>query len=120
MGNSFEAKNNTMFSPTETHVVPLAEAAKLTKNYRRIFGSVFLGGAFKKDAIIDLLSDPRCVGLKIYMARKDDDLCTPTFVLCGVDALGCDILTKTLDRSTICPPDCGTLNVLNSDGIPHP
>lgn len=94
------------------HIIPLAEAAQMTKNYRLIFGNLFLGASFEKQAILDLLAQPGAFKLKIYNARKND--LSPNYVLCAVDEAGNDILAEVLDKASVCPPDCGSFNALNS------
>ena len=101
-----------MSSLNENHVITLAEAAQMTKTYRLIFGTTFLGGSISKQAILNLLAQDGAKDLRIYMARKAD--LAPNFVLCAVDTNGNDILTMVLDRTNVCPPQCGNANVLNS------
>lgn len=109
---SFGEKSTTMNTNSNHHIIPLAEAAQMTQNYRLIFGNLFLGASFDKQAIIEILSQTGAAKLKIYNARKND--LSPNYVLCAVDELGNDILAEVLDRAAVCPPECGTVNVLNS------
>jgi hypothetical protein len=105
------------FNGKENHKINLEEAAKLTSNYRNQFESgkkYIKGEAFGKNAIIDMLNQPNCVGTRIYYGLKNDG--TQCLVLVGVDADGNDLVDGViLDMGTSCPPHCSTDNPLNSD-----
>lgn len=83
------------------------------------------GGFFGKEALLDLLNQPGCIGMRYYYGRSDDG--QKNLVLVGVNEEGNDILpkpsvekmavttesTKTqdnevviLERSLPCPPFC--------------
>jgi hypothetical protein len=88
------------------HSITLAEATKLTKNYRIHEGSgATLAGAFGKDAISKIIDQNNCTGLRIYYALTDNGL--KNFVLCGVDNNGDDLYDGELaEYCYTCPPIC--------------
>lgn len=102
------------------HDITLDAAAKLTKKYRSIgtivpsLGVLIKGEFFGKNAMVEILNQNGCVGLRMYYGA--DDLLVPHMVIVGVDANGDDQVTgKIAEHSMLCPPACGTLNKLNSD-----
>ena len=102
------------FTGREDHSITLAEASKLTANFRKKIepGSI-RGGFFGKEAILKILNQDGCVGIRYYYGEKDDG--TPVLVLVGVDAEENDLIDGVLAEVSIpCPPFCGTANVLNS------
>lgn len=102
------------FTGREDHSITLADAAKLTKKYR---GSVphgeIKGGFFGKEALLELLNQPDCVGIRYYYGLDEQN--TKVMVLVGADANE-DDLDKGLikEASLLCPPRCGSNNLLNS------
>ena len=102
-----------VFTGNEDHKITLAEAKNLTANYRLSAGTgAQLGGYFGKSAILDILSQSTCVGMRIYYARLDDG--APTFVLCGVKADGDDMVGGELAEIIIpCPPNCPSSHELS-------
>jgi len=103
------------FTGNEDHSITLEEAAKLTKNYRdKAEPDAIRGGFFGKTALLKILNQAGCVGLRIYFGAKADG--TPELVLVGVDSKENDILTKgeIAERQFPCPPRCGEDNQLNS------
>lgn len=96
----------TAFTGDEDHSINLEEAAKLTANYRESAGAEsFLGGYFSKNAILNILNQQSCVGLRIYNAKTDAG--EPTFVLVGVNSSGDDLTGGELAEFVSgCPPYC--------------
>ena len=94
------------FDPNSTHDITLAEAVKLTRNYRTHEGAgATLGGAFGKDAILSIINQAACTSLRIYYALSDDG--KKNFVLCGVDINGNDLYNGHLaEYCFTCPPFC--------------
>ncbi|MBX3164704.1 MAG: hypothetical protein KF900_09490 [Bacteroidetes bacterium] len=102
------------FTGNEDHSITLPEAAHLTKNYRdnNPTGAT-LGHYFGEKAILKILAQESCVGIRIYYAQKDDG--TKQLVITGVNANGDDLYTGVLaEKSQLCPPYCGGSNSLNS------
>lgn len=101
------------FTGNEDHGMSLEDAAKLTKNYRDS-GSVgtMLGGFFGKTALLAILNQTGCVGMRIYNAKFEDG--TATYVLVGVDSAGEDKEDGVIAEIAFpCPPNCPKESVLN-------
>lgn len=103
------------FTGKEDHRISLAEAAKLTGNYRKqMSGNNIKGQFFGRDALKDLLNQDDCVGIRIYNGLGNSG--NPCYVLTGVKANGNDIYGGLiLEKGLPCPPDCGETNLLNTD-----
>jgi hypothetical protein len=98
--------------PPRDHRIPLQEAATLIRNHRaNAAGGTGRGGMFHAKAVLDLLAQPGCVGLRYYYGRNGDG--TPSLILVAVDADGDDMTGSTLlEFSYPCPPFCATPNDL--------
>ncbi len=94
------------FTGNENHEMSLDEAAKLTKNYRdSTSAGTILGGYFGKTALLGILNQTGCVGMRIYNALLSDG--TPTYVLVGVDSPGEDMEDGEIAEIIWpCPPNC--------------
>ena len=103
---SFTSAQSQQFTGNEEHKITLDEAKTLVKNFRVDRPNEQLkAGYFGKDALLELLSQPGVVGLRIYKGKKTDG--NENYVLVGVDATGADIVTGTiLERTAPCPPFC--------------
>jgi len=98
---------------TTGQAISLTEAAGLTAQYRAQNPSAPLANLFGSNIIMQVLSQPGAVGIRIYYG-----LSTGTtglqLVLVGVDVNGNDIVPGVYgDRSEICPPMCSTSNPIN-------
>jgi hypothetical protein len=101
------------FVETEDHHISLEDAAVMTRRYRTSNPDALRGGSIGKTAVMDLLRQADCTGLKFYFARKEDGSADAVFV--GVDKAGNDMTGGIiLERSYPCPPYCGEQNPLNS------
>jgi hypothetical protein len=99
--------------PPRNHRISLKDAAAHTKRHRDADPKGVKSYAFHKDQVLEVLSHPGCVGLRIHHARKVDG--TPTVVLTGIDAADGDLVGGTmLEDSFLCPPICGQASQLNS------
>ncbi|MDH7515476.1 MAG: hypothetical protein QHI48_06365 [Bacteroidota bacterium] len=107
-------RRRPMFTGNEDHDISLADAAKLTRNYRERAGkNAIKGGFFGQAALQQLLDQEGVVGVRYYYGQENDD--RPVLVLVGVDATGRDLVEGfLLERSIPCPPFCGFFNELNS------
>jgi hypothetical protein len=101
------------FISPEGALTSLAEASRLTRNFREsIHGTFTKGGFFGRNIFHKILSQPGCVGIHIYFARRDDGRLT--FVLAGIDASGRHYAKWPFgDDTYLCPPFCSPSNVLN-------
>ena len=101
------------FYPNQNHSITLAEAASMTQAFRLANSSDKIGGFFGKDAILSILNQTNCVGIKYYFARDTNgDL---SLVLCGAKADQNDLYNGILaERALMDPPASGVPNILNS------
>lgn len=100
------------FDPNQDHSITLAEAAQLTEAFRTANPVEKIGGFFGKDAIVDILNQANCVGLKYYFAIKNGDM---VLVLCGAKANQDDLYNGLLaEGPNTDPPAGGAPNPLNS------
>lgn len=97
----------------EDHDISLADAIRLTDNFRKTMeAGAPLGGYFGRDAILRILSQEECVGIRYYYGQEDDG--TPVLVLVGVNGNGEDMEEGELaERSWLCPPFCDKKTALN-------
>jgi hypothetical protein len=103
----------------EDHSIGLADASELTSNYRASLGtgdSPIIGGYFGGDAISAILAQDGCIGIRYYYGLDESGTSpVPVLIIVGVDG-DCNDMTDGLlaERSTPCPPICGSSNSLNS------
>lgn len=100
------------FTGNESHDISLEEACLLTQAYRE---SAPAGATravyFSKAAILKVLDQPDCVGLRIYNAIKDGN---HTFVIVGASAEQEDLEEGIiLEFGIPCPPICPMASALN-------
>ncbi len=101
------------FTGNEVHSISLPDAADLTANYRSNHPSAIKGFYYGKTAILAILAQTDCVGIRIYFG--EDDLGAPKLVISGVKANEDDLDQGLLAEYGIaCPTNCGTSNDLNS------
>lgn len=104
-----------MYTGNENHQISLADAAALTAKYRQQFqtNDYIKGEYFGKQAVLNLLNQNGCVGLRIYYGINEQN--TPKLVIVGVNSSGDDITQGSiLDFGTPCPTNCSQNNPLNS------
>jgi hypothetical protein len=100
------------FNPNENHSITLADASVMTKAYRDANINSKIGGFFSKDAVMAILNQAECVGLKYYFAINNGNL---TLVLCGAKADENDLYQGLLaEFAKPCPSHCSSSNPLNS------
>ncbi len=103
------------FTGNEDHSISLSEAAELTANYRETLTSAAEAKAeyFGKEALLNLLNQTACVGVRIYYGL--DSAGVKKLVLVGVDSDGNDLYEGALmERGILCPTECSADNPLNS------
>lgn len=95
-----------VFNGKEEHQITLDEAIKLIQNYKnKQSNSEIKAHYFGKDALLKLLEQDGCVGIRIYYAAQDDG--TPELVMVGVNENGKDLTSGViLERNWPCPPYC--------------
>lgn len=78
-----------------SHEITLSEGQAMVRKFKAKKSAVhghfkkYLGGAFNKDAILKLLNQPGCTGIRYYYGVNDQD--QPVLVLVGIDATGKDL-----------------------------
>ena len=119
----------------DPHYISLQDAAALTARWRQNLPSGALnGGRFDRIAFDNLLSQPGCAGIRIYMGMdlpgSNNNPSLWTFVLVSTDADGNDMVGAgsalsprgaaagsggdTEEHPYVCPPVCGATSPLNS------
>lgn len=99
------------FDGNEGTMITLNEGATLTRNYRNNNPRKSLGAFFGKEKLLELLNQPECMGIRIYLGEENRDF---ELVLVGADANQDDILDLILDKGMRNPPYNGNSNALNS------
>ncbi len=98
--------------PKHNHRISLEAAAELTRKYRD--GGDHRKGdstAFNQPQVIELLTQPGCVGMRIYRGMTADG--ESATVLVGVDKDGNDMVNGVLlEIGMPCPPWCTDDNSL--------
>lgn len=102
------------FNGTEGEIVTLSEAAGWTENFRdTIPADGIKGHFFGKDLLNKILEQSECMGIRIYYGLEEDG--TKNLVLVGAKANEDDMENGViLERSIVCPPNCGIPSSLNS------
>ncbi|MFQ6113898.1 MAG: hypothetical protein ACE5NG_07385, partial [bacterium] len=100
------------FTGKEDHSITLEEASKLTSNFQnQAEPGQIIGGYFGREAVLGILEQEGCVGIRYYYGLKDNG--KPTLILVGVDQEGNDMTHGLLaQRPFMCPPYCGEANEL--------
>lgn len=108
-----QTADSQTFSGQENHLTTLAEASRLTRNFRdSAKRMVYKGGFFGKNIFSKILGQPECVGIFIYYAQLDNG--KPTLVLAGVDRMGRHFAKWPFGEDILlCPPFCAATNPLN-------
>jgi hypothetical protein len=102
------------FNENTDHSISLAEAAAMTKKFRQGAGQgAIIASAFNKKTLLDILNQEKCLGIRMYYAKKENG--ESTLVLVGFEENGDDIYDGELaEWAGNCPPNCGASNPLNS------
>lgn len=85
------------------HHISLAEAVALIGAHKRA-ESVPHAWMFSRGIIDEMLAQPKCSGVRIYMAGAGADT---TVVMVGTDGANADLADGVIaEKSWPCPPDC--------------
>lgn len=90
-----------------SHVITLQEAIAMTHAFQNSlqFSGQTKAGLVDAAAVMNLLNQPNCVGMRVYFALKPNNILTT--VLVGTDNNGEDIASGILlDDLVSCPPYC--------------
>jgi len=101
------------FTGNEDHSISYEEASKMTQNYQsRQSGKYIKGHYFGKNALLKILDQEGCVGIRCYYGEEEGK---EVLVLVGVDADENDLIKGAIaERGYPCPPYCGDSNDLNN------
>lgn len=92
----------------QNHDISLEDAKQLIKNYQNSYPideHKINSGFFGKDALVKLLNQDKCIGLRIYNAQGTDG--KNCFVLVGVNEDQKDMTNGSILEFTVpCPPEC--------------
>jgi hypothetical protein len=102
-----------MALPARDHRITLKDAAALARRHREAHAAgVFAGGSFHAMQVLEILQQPDCVALRIYLGLEDEGA---TLILVGVDDSDNDMVHGAiLEQPYKCPPFCGISGPLNS------
>lgn len=101
------------FDGSEGGEITLSAAAKMTSEYRVRGGCTTLGHFFGRNAILELLDQSDCMGIRIYYGMNPADG-KRELILVGADCDENDMLELVMDLSSACPSSCSVPNALNS------
>ena len=104
----------TKFTGNEDHHISLQEASEMTRAYREMNPNQTLAHFFGKKAIMDILNQSNCVGIRIYYAN-DPATGQKHLIIVGAEPNLSDIAEGLIaERSRPCPTYCGKPNKLNT------
>ena len=100
-------KKTIAFTGLENHDIPLDLAAQWTKNFRKANPepNTVKAHFFGKEAIVAILEQEECVGVRIYYSIDENG--KKHLIVVGVKGDGNDLHNGLIaDRSFLCPPYC--------------
>lgn len=102
------------FTGKENHAISLVEARKKVKRFRDDPKKPIKidSGFFGRDALLALLNQSDCVGIRYYYAEDDDG--SATIVLAGEASDGSIITVQIMNTPFPCPPFCPEFDPLGS------
>ncbi|MES2285301.1 MAG: hypothetical protein V4547_06390 [Bacteroidota bacterium] len=102
------------FTGKENHSITLAEAAEWTRNYRDANPGATKGHFYGEDAILAIINQTGCVGIRIYYAIDNSGV--KQLIIAGANTSENDLYTGLLaERGIACPTHCGVNNPLNTN-----
>jgi hypothetical protein len=103
------------FRPDRDHAIDLGTATLYTTSLQRAGNSAFVRAvAFGRDAVLELLNQPGCAGIRVYQGMEEHG--RRVLVLVGVDLEGKDLyLGRLEDKGWPCPPVCDDSSPLNGN-----
>ncbi len=102
------------FDPNAGSLIPLEEAAEMTRTYRDLNPDDTIAHYFSREIIDELLRDNSLVGIRMYYGLDPNNEKAKELILVGVDRDGNDVTSKVADKGTKCPIVCSNANELNS------
>lgn len=105
----------SILNPNQNHRILLDDAKKMTAKYRKSknFNGQY-GGFFGKAALIAMLEQNDCAGIRYYYGINDDE--NPVIVLVGATPDNIDLVDGELAEMAIpCPSVCDADSPLKND-----
>jgi|GEM_PF-366974 hypothetical protein len=101
------------FTGHEDHSYTLQDAQKLVYNFQKDApANSELAYFFGRDAVLKVLFQEKCTGIRLYNAKHNDG--TTSLVGVGVDENGADMTKGIVIQKTFpCPPFCDSSDVMN-------
>lgn len=102
------------YTGSENHHIDLEEASEMTKRYRDNMApdQTVIAEYFGRDAIIEILEQKGCAGIRMYYAL--DKYMVKKLIIVGVDENGDDQYLESLaEHGLIYPPYVSSPNPLN-------
>lgn len=96
------------FPDKRDHRITREQARQMCRNHRSegAGGGPFRAGAFARGIMDEIMAQPGCEGIRIYLARTTGG--DTTLVAVGTDADGNDLSGGTVANAVFpCPPFCG-------------
>ena len=96
------------FPEKRDHRITREQARQMCQAHRsaKALGGPFRAGAFPREVLDQILAQPGCAGVRIYLGRNDAG--DTTLVALGTDADGQDMDQGLIvDDAFPCPPFCG-------------
>jgi hypothetical protein len=100
------------FYGTEGEFYSPREAGEFTRRYREAKINPIEGGFIGREKLQAILDQDGCMGIRVYLGLDEDNSMNLVFV--GADAEQNDIMNVIVERIPKCPPNCSSLNELNS------
>ncbi len=96
----------------EDHKIELEKARSMIRQYQETSAlGTIKGGFFGKSALLTILSQKDCIGIRYYFGRDEAE--NISLVLVGVDANENDMSDGEIaERQWDCPPHCSMNNAL--------
>ena len=93
-----------VYSANMDHSITLTDAVTMTNAFRARYPSAIIANAFGKDAIIQILNQSGCTGVRFYNALDIDG--TVHLVAVGITSDGTNMTSGYIaERSVCCLPD---------------
>jgi hypothetical protein len=96
------------FPDKRDHRITREQARQMCRNHRNTGRAegLFRAGAFARGIIDEIMAQPGCAGVRIYMGRTESG--QETLLMVGTDVDGNDLADGTIgDDLFPCPPFCG-------------
>ena len=104
------------FPHEKSHRITLDEAKEMCRGHRVAAGKgqgYLRAGAFGRGVLDEILEQPGCTGVRVYLGRNKEG--QTTLLAVGIDANGADLASGTIaDDMWPCPPFCPDGDSLDS------